>query len=348
MGINKTSQRYEGVRSKKLNNGDIAYYVRWRNENGERFERKVGTKSEGWNEKKASLKKIELQSTKVANNKATIQEVAQRYLTLQKLHIKPSSIPNYTARVNHIIAAFGTQYVNAISTKDINSFIATLSERFANKTINTIICTLGAILNLAQKEYEITNNVMQNIKNLKVDNARERFLSVNEIAELRARLQGYSEVLLFVTLSLSTGARLMSVLDIRKQDINLQNRIITIRDFKNSSNYQGFLDNYAYTLLQERLPSLNPSDRVIRKSKRTIVETLRPILNEMFNAGIKDNKQKVVIHTLRHTFASHLAIKGTPIQIIQKLLNHKDIQMTMRYAHLLPSSGKEWVERLWE
>lgn len=34
MGINKTSKKYEGVRSKELNNGDVAYYVRWTNEIG--------------------------------------------------------------------------------------------------------------------------------------------------------------------------------------------------------------------------------------------------------------------------------------------------------------------------
>ncbi|WP_205589752.1 tyrosine-type recombinase/integrase [Helicobacter sp. L8] len=50
---------------------------------------------------------------------------------------------------------------------------------------------------------------------------------------------------------------------------------------------------------------------------------------------------------MRHTFASHLAIQGTPIQIISKLLNHRDIKQTMRYAHLLPSSGKEFVLGLW-
>lgn len=33
----KTSQKYEGVRSKELNNGDIAYYVRWTDESGKRF-----------------------------------------------------------------------------------------------------------------------------------------------------------------------------------------------------------------------------------------------------------------------------------------------------------------------
>ena len=65
----------------------------------------------------------------------------------------------------------------------------------------------------------------------------------------------------------------------------------------------------------------------------------------MFNCGIDgdDRKNKVVIHTLRHTFASHLAINGTPIFTIQKLMNHKDIKMTLRYAKLSPDSGRESI-----
>ena len=65
---------------------------------------------------------------------------------------------------------------------------------------------------------------------------------------------------------------------------------------------------------------------------------------------IKDEKDyrkyKVVIHTLRHTFASHLAINGTPIFTIQKLMNHKDIKMTLRYAKLSPDSGRASVIEL--
>ncbi len=69
---------------------------------------------------------------------------------------------------------------------------------------------------------------------------------------------------------------------------------------------------------------------------------------EQFNKKIKpdDRKNKVVLHTLRHTFASHLAIKGTPIFTIQKLMNHSDIKMTMRYAKLAPDSGRDFVEKL--
>ena len=74
----------------------------------------------------------------------------------------------------------------------------------------------------------------------------------------------------------------------------------------------------------------------------------RTILNDLFNIGIdlEDRKNKVVIHTLRHTFASHLAINGTPIFTIQKLMNHKDIKMTLRYAKLSPDSGRESILNL--
>jgi len=48
---------------------------------------------------------------------------------------------------------------------------------------------------------------------------------------------------------------------------------------------------------------------------------LRSVLDELFNKDINtnDRKNKVVFHSLRHTFASHLAINGTPIFTIQKL-----------------------------
>ncbi|WP_414017276.1 tyrosine-type recombinase/integrase [Aliarcobacter butzleri] len=55
----------------------------------------------------------------------------------------------------------------------------------------------------------------------------------------------------------------------------------------------------------------------------------------------------MVFHSLRHTFASHLAINGTPIFRIQKLINHKDIRMTLRYAKLSPDSGRESVKHLY-
>lgn len=76
-----------------------------------------------------------------------------------------------------------------------------------------------------------------------------------------------------------------------------------------------------------------------------IKNNLQNLFNELFNDGLdtRDTKNRAVIHTLRHTFASQLAIEGTPIFTIQKLMNHSDINMTMRYAKLSPDSGRAAV-----
>lgn len=63
-----------------------------------------------------------------------------------------------------------------------------------------------------------------------------------------------------------------------------------------------------------------------------------------FYNGITDDVNKVVFHTLRHTFASWLAMAGVDIYTIKELMGHSDIKMTMRYAHLAPNKFKDAVE----
>jgi integrase len=73
---------------------------------------------------------------------------------------------------------------------------------------------------------------------------------------------------------------------------------------------------------------------------------LRTVNDLKFNDGIEDRRQKASFHTLRHTFASWLAIQGTPILVIKELMGHASLAMTERYAHLIPDQKKESVERM--
>lgn len=57
------------------------------------------------------------------------------------------------------------------------------------------------------------------------------------------------------------------------------------------------------------------------------------------NAVEKAQLRDVTFHTLRHTFASHFMMRGGNLFDLQKVLGHKDIKMTMRYAHLSPASA---------
>ena len=59
-------------------------------------------------------------------------------------------------------------------------------------------------------------------------------------------------------------------------------------------------------------------------------------------AGIPDCR----FHDLRHTFGSHLALEGFNLRTIQQLLGHRDLRMTMRYAHLSAEHLQQAVNRL--
>ncbi len=71
-------------------------------------------------------------------------------------------------------------------------------------------------------------------------------------------------------------------------------------------------------------------------------ECKHPLWRACRRAGLR----RIGWHVLRHTFASHLVMRGVPLKAVQELMGHATIDMTMRYAHLSPHVAREAVKVL--
>ena len=335
---------------------DKVYYIIFQ-ENDKTREKKVGKLSEGvqanyaHNIRISILNKLRLGEEIFFLNETideeviTFNEIAMKYFDVRELHNRTNhqSKSKYNSQLKQFI---GSHNISKITKNDILNIQATLAKSRAPKTVNVYTQFIRAVYNFAiQEEIYFGKNPTQGIKELKIDNKRERFLSVQEVKVLLESVKHDEELYLFVLLSLSTGGRLGTIMAISKKDLDFDNKIITLLDIKNNDTYGGFFNDSIKKILLHKIKKLRANDPVINMNERTLRRKLSKILSELFNKDLlmNDRKKRVVIHTLRHTFASQLAIKGVPIFTIQNLLNHKDIKQTLRYAKLSPDSGKVMV-----
>lgn len=384
------SKKYSGVYLNHLLSGDITYTVTYKDEHDKKVFYKIGKKSEGiteiyaYNKRNEFINQVRLGEDPLAHKKKksiiTIDNLSKVYFddkrcmvcdnckTFDKLSDDVKKTNNslictyrkvkhqYNKYMKHLEPKFGKANVLSIKKDDIQKLRQALkAQEKSESTINGVTQLLGTIINysIKQKDLKVVNPCV-GISKLRTDNDRERYLSTSEVKQLLSHINDF-RALLFVKLSLSTGARLQTILLIKKKDINLTRNSITLFDTKNNSTYTGFINDELKTLLSKHISTLKVDDYLLsRKSTKlsdnAMASTIRPTLNKLFNVGLQkdDRKNRVVIHTFRHTFASHLAINGTPIFTIQKLMNHKDIKMTMRYAKLAPDSGMDMVKALYK
>jgi integrase len=89
----------------------------------------------------------------------------------------------------------------------------------------------------------------------------------------------------------------------------------------------------------------DPEEHVFVNRRGEPLQDIRNVFAKARDAaGLK--RREVTPHTMRHTFASRLVMLGTDLPTVMKLMRHKSIQMTMRYAHLSPKHEREAIARL--
>jgi len=166
-----------------------------------------------------------------------------------------------------------------------------------------------------------------------------RYLQDPEVLSLTDFLRkSYPDYLPLTDFLLETGVRLGEALGLEWEDV--RDRIIDLWDTKNGGSRSVPLTPKAFEVLESLRskpggPFHHLTDytyhRVWNKAKASI--------------GLADDKQ-FVPHVLRHTFASRLVQRGASLQVVQKLLGHSKLEMTLVYAHLSPANLAEAVALL--
>ena len=375
-----TATKYTGVFYRLTKNNDKVFYITYM-QNKKYTKEKIGSFKEGITAeyankiraKRTSIDRLKEDAPMFLNQKLpTFDECFNMYY--KSIETKSDS-PNTKRRYElHVKSTFGHIKIDDITTQMVEDFkikskklkSQKTTREYAPKTINDWINTIGTVFNymISKKDLSVKNPASAaKIERENVDNDRERYLELNEINKIWDALDNRQELFdnkinddvtenikVFLALSLSTGARLRSVLTISKADINLNTNAVMIKNHKAKGTYNGYIHPKYRKLIAKRIENLSPIDYLVNSSpkelnRNSINKVLQPIFDKLFNQGLKpdDSKRRVVIHTLRHTFASQLAIAETPIYTIMRLMDHADISQTIRYAKLSSKNGSDAV-----
>jgi integrase len=366
--------KYTGVYERKYNvrictgKADICFDISYKRDGKKKWE-KVGWASEGYTAKTASNLRTEHlrlirngeELPKEKKKAPYFKDVAVEYLEWASQNKAREGRDDKNLYKNHLSKAFDKKRLNEISSFDLERLKNNLTkEGLAAGSVRHCLVLFRQMFNKAVlwKMYN-GENPIKGVKLPALQNQRERFLRYDEASLLLDELKIDNNPMKkkpsekkdpqlhdMALLSLHCGLRAGEIFNLKGQDLNFENGLINISDPKNKENRKAFMTEAVKETLSKRIPK-SPAEYIFKDRKHkgkitSISAAFRKSVNTLkFNKGITDRRQMVTFHTLRHTFASWLALQGETILTIKELLGHKTLAMTARYAHLMPEHKKQ-------
>lgn len=255
----------------------------------------------------------------------------------------------------HLLPAFGTMKLAEIDELVIAKYKAAKlrpehGKPLAPKTINNHLTVLRKFLVLAKRWKRVA--VVPEVGFLRVPKPEFDFLTFDEAARLLDAARSEPLWFTMILVGLRAGLRQGELLELRWDDLDLVKGEIHVK----RAVYDGVIDIpkggrsrdvsmgddvratlKAFRHLKGELVFSGPSGAQLKKN-----ECKHPLWRACRRAGLR----RIGWHVLRHSFASHLVMRGATLKAVQELLGHATIDMTMRYAHLSPECNRDAVRLL--
>lgn len=243
----------------------------------------------------------------------------------------PNTIKTYVTYMKAFISEFRDRELTSITTQEIDDYILKLirtkgiSPSQQNQRINSIKFYYEKVLGLEKQYYNIE----------RPRKARElpKVLSEEEVQAILKSIENLKHKAIISTIY-SAGLRRSELINLRKQDVFYDRKVIFIRGSKGKKDRNTILSDLLIILLKKYLDEYNPNywlfEGVNRKqySATSIAKILK---RAAAKAGIE---KRVTPHMLRHSFATHLLEHGLDIRYIQEILGHDSSETTEIYTHI--------------
>lgn len=280
----------------------------------------------------------------------TFTEFAPEFEAYARANNKPSEVEAKKSTLErHLVPFFGRMRLDEIGEREIERYKSKkLDGILAKKTVNNHLTMLRRMLVLARR-FKLIATVPEVIW-LKAPKPEFDFLAFDEAERLVAAADGEWTTMILV--ALRTGLRHGELLGLRWEDVDLVAGKLHVR--------QAIVRGIAGTPKSGRSREVPLSDQALTALKRHRhlrgelvfcrsdgkplhrAECKWPLWRACKRAGLR----RIGWHCMRHSFASHLVMRGVPLKAVQELLGHATIEMTMRYAHLSPNVRRDAVSVL--
>jgi site-specific recombinase XerD len=346
---------------------------------GKRKDEAVGWASKGWTAKKANALLSEImenqrkgsgpqtiaemregeKNRRVKKQRAeiTLSEVWTRYLKQAEADRGKASL----VREESLYRKWVSDDLGQISMKELSPFhLEKLKSNMAKKgrtprSIEYTLAIIRQVFNYARKnDLFMGDNPVSKVKIPRTDNRRVRFLTQAEADTLLTKLMEKSKQVHDIALtSLHTGARAGEIFCLTWGCVDLETGTMLLKDTKNTASRTAFMTQAVKDTLAGIKPEPAGRDDLVFPGRGgvrmvQISKTFKRTVDELFNKGVDDPRQRVFFHSLRHTYASWLVTEGVDLYRVKELLGHKDLTMTQRYSHLAPDSLRGAVNILEE
>ena len=280
----------------------------------------------------------------------TVSELAERFMrTHVKAHCKPGTVAAYRFALDgHILPALGAMPVSEVGRKDISA----LHHRLRGTPVmaNWTVKLLSRMFSLAEAWERLPpgRNPCRSVRRYKT-RSRERFLTPEEFRRLGRVLQDaekdgsvWPPAIAALRLLMLTGCRKSEILTLRWDDVDRTTGELRLRDAKAGPRMVP-LTSAAGAVL-EGIPRIEGNPWVIAGQRRNdrLLNLDHYWQSIRAQAGLDD----VRIHDIRHSYASRALALGEGLPTIGKLLGHRQVSTTARYAHLMRDAEKEAATRV--